>query len=160
MAANLDNLFDEKQPLTPHGMSLDEAIREFIRLDKRVKEAASERQWPASIIAQEAMGERNGDQKTVHMETVNQEQKVKVEFKSELQVIDKSQMEAIRECLGDERFFELFKIEYSPRAKALKSFLNTGSTDERVKTAKQMIKESIKDVEKSPYVSIEKAGAQ
>lgn len=155
MAANLNHLFDEEQPLTPHGMSVDEAIREFIKLDKRVKETASERQWPASIIAQAAHDERNG-QKTVHMETVNREQKVKVEFKSELQIVDGSQMETVRTLLGDERFLELFKIEYSPRAKALKSFLNTGSTNEQVKTAKEIIKESVKDVDKTPSVSVEK----
>jgi len=157
MAANLNDLFEEKQSLTSHGMSLDEAIREFIKLDRRIKETAADRQWPASIIAQEASGERRGGQKTVHMETVNQEQKVKVEFRSELQVVDASEMETARQLLGDDRFFELFKIEYSPRAKALKTFLNTGSTSEQVKTAKAIIEESVKDVEKSPYVSVEKS---
>lgn len=158
MAANLDALFEESAPLTSHGMSLDEAIREYIKLDQRVKETAADRQWPASIIAQAATGERNGDQKTVHMETANQEQKVKVEFKSDMKVIDASEMETVRQLLGDDRFFELFKIEYTPKARALKSFLNTGSTSEAVQTAKEIVKASVKDIEKNPTLSVEKGG--
>lgn len=152
---NLDDLFEDTPKTYIGSMSLDEAIHEFIKLDARVKETASERHWPASIIAQAAQDERNG-QKTVHMETASRGQKVKVEFKSELKVVDESQMETVRQLLGDERFFELFKIEYSPRAKALKLFLNTGSTDEQVRTAKEIVKESVRDVDKLPYVSVEK----
>lgn len=157
MAANLDDLFEEKPREFIGSLSVEDAIREFVKCDRRVKEAASDRQWPASIIAQAAQDERTGTQKTVHMETFNRDQKVKVEFKSELQVIDESQMETVRQLLGDERFFELFKIAYAPRAKALNSFLNTGSTNEQIKTAKQIIKESVKEVQKTPYVSVEKS---
>lgn len=147
-------ILDELMAPRP-SFSLEDAIREFIAADTRVKEAASERQWPASIIAQHAAEERNG-QKSVHMETADRKQKVKVEFKTELQVADDSQMEAVRQLLGDERFFELFKLRYEPRAKNLKIFLNTGSTSEAVQTAKEIIRESVKDVEKTPYVSTEK----
>lgn len=155
MAQNLDNLFEETPREYIGTMSLDEALREFVKLDRRVKDTAAERQWPASVIAQQALGERNG-LKTVHMETATRDVRVKVEFKSELQVADSSQMETVRQLLGDERFFELFKIEYTPRTKAVRSFLNTGSTSEQIKTAKAIIKESVKDVEKTPTVSVEK----
>lgn len=151
--AHINELFDEPKPES--GISLEEAIREFVRLDTRVKESASERQWPASIIAHHATDERNG-LKTVHMETASRDLKVKVDFRSALEVTDDSQMEAVRQLLGDERFFELFKVKYEPRAKALKTFLNTGSTSEAVKTAKELIKESVTEVDKTPYVSVEK----
>lgn len=150
---NLDKLFEE--PKSSAGMSIEDAIREFVRLDNQIKETAADRQWPASIIAQAAFEERN-NQKTVHMETADRKVKVKVEFGSDLKVTDDAEMETVRQLLGEERFKELFQIKYTPRAKNVKLFLNTGSTSEAVKTAKEIIKEAVKDVEKQPYVSVEK----
>lgn len=157
--AIIDELTDKPKPPQTDGMGLEEAIKEFIKLDHVVKDAASNRQWPASIIAHHASDERNG-QKSVHMETAARDLKVKVEFKTELQVTDDSQMETVRQLLGDERFLELFKIKYEPRAKNLKMFLNTGSTAEAVKTAKDIIKESVTEVDKTPYVSVEKGSVK
>src|SRR5688572_3257441 len=131
MASTLDTLFTEETSKGPDSLSDDEVIAEYIKLDKRVKETASTRSWYASALAQKAMEERHGPQKTVHLENSARNQKVKVEFGTEWKILDEGQMPTIRELLGNQRFEELFAIRYVPRVRELKAFLNTGSTDER-----------------------------
>jgi len=147
---DLNELFE------PSGMSDDDVLREYIKLDQRVKEAARERSWYASMITQRAAQER-GNLKTVHLETADQKQKVKCEFKTEWKVTDASDMEVIRELLGQKRFEEIFKVEYTPRARAIQSFLASASSDEGFKTAKQMVKACVIEEDKTPSVSVEKA---
>lgn len=149
--AELDNLFDGPD------MSSDQAIREYVRLDKIIRDAASERNWVKGILTASAEAERNGTMKTVHVETADGSQKVKVEFKTEWEVKNQSEMETVRELLGEARFSEIFKTEYTPKARALQSFLNTSSGDERFKTAKTIIKEIVKEVPKTPTVTVEKS---
>jgi hypothetical protein len=139
-------------------MSPDQAIREYIRYDKIIKDSAYERNAARAIICQEAEANRNGALKTVHVETADQEQKVKVEFKTELEVKDPdNQIGAVKDLLGETRFNEIFKTEYTPRARALQSFLNTSSGDEAFRTAKEIVKEIVKEVPKTPSITIEKA---
>lgn len=149
--AELDNLFDGPD------MSSDQAIREYVRLDKVIRDAASERNWVKGILTANAEAERNGTIKTVHVETADGSQKVKVEFKTEWEVKNQNEMETVRELLGEARFSEIFKTEYTPKARALQSFLNTSSGDERFKTAKTIIKEIVKEVPKTPTVTVEKS---
>lgn len=157
MEATFDEIFAEQPPIDTGGRSDDEMIAEFIKYDRQVKSAASERQWYASALAMKATQER-GESKTVHLENSQRSQKIKVEFSSEWKVMDNEQITVVRELLGEERFAEMFKIQYVPRVRELKLFLSTGSTDERVKTAKDIVKQVVKDVPKlTPTLSVEKS---
>jgi hypothetical protein len=152
MMRELDNLFDGP------ALSPDQAIREYIRQDKVIKDAAYERNAAAAIIRDEAQRSKDGNLKTVHVETADGKQRLKVEFKSELQVQDPdNQMDTVRELLGEKRFAEVFKVEYTPRSRALQSFLNTSSGDEAFRTAKEIVKEIVKEVPKTPSVTVERS---
>jgi hypothetical protein len=151
----ITEMFDEIAP-DVSGLSVDEMIREYVRLDKRVKEAASERAAYHSALLERAAAARNG-QATVHMETADEKQRIKVEFKKR-SVCDQEEIECAKELLTEEKFRELFKIEYSPKSRNLKSFLNTIAGDERTETAKGIIKDAVKEVDGTPYLSIEKFG--
>lgn len=148
----LDQMFST--PSSATGMSDDELIAEFIRLDTQIKDLAYQRSEYSSALAQKAVEARNG-QATVHLETSDRKSKVKVEFKRGYNC-DQMEIECAKDLLGDERFNEIFKTEYSPRLQKLKTFLNTKSADERVETARGIIKAAVVEVEKTPYVSTEK----
>jgi hypothetical protein len=152
MATNLDALFEAPT------MTLDEAITEYVRLDKLIKDSYADKQWAGSILIINAEQERGAEAlKTVHVERTDGKQKVKVEFRTDWKVQDDSQMEVVKELLGDSRFRELFKTEYTPKSRAIQSFLNTSSGDERFKTAKAIVKEIVKEVPKTPAVSVERS---
>jgi hypothetical protein len=141
-------------PTSSSGMSADEIIKEFIRLDTQIKDLAYQRSEYSSALNQMASERRNG-QSTVHLETADRKSRVKVEFKKGYNC-DPMELECAKELLGDERFNEIFKTEYQPRLQKLKTFLNTVSADERVETARGIIKAAVVEVEKTPYVSTEK----
>lgn len=143
---------DDREPEPVRGMSDDERIAEFIRLDARIKELAAEKREHASVLTEKAFSERNG-QKTVHLQA-NDGSKLAVEFKTDW-AVDSQGLEAVKELLK-ERFAEIFKTEYSPRLRQLKTFLNTAFTDEPSQIAKELIKEYVREVEKGAYVSVEK----
>lgn len=147
-------MFEEVAP-DVSGLSVDQMIREYVRLDKRVKEAANERGAYHAALLEKAAEARNG-QATVHMETADESQRVKVEFKKRV-LCDQVEIECAKELLSEEKFRELFKVEYSPKSRNLKSFLNTVSADERIETAKGIIKEAVKEADGTPYLSIEKS---
>ena len=149
--ANLDTLFDAP------GMSPDQAIREYIRQDQIIKDAAYDRNAAKAIIIPEAEASRNGTLKTVHVETADGKQQLKVEFKTEWEVKDHSQMETVKELLGESRFNEIFKTEYTAKSRPLQSFLNTSSGDERFRSAREIVKEIVKEVPKTPSVTVEKS---
>lgn len=152
----ISEMFEEEVAPSVSGLSVDQMIREYVRLDKRVKEAASERgAYHAALLERAAMA-RNG-QNTVHLETADESQRIKVEFKSDLSVLDQTEIECAKDLLGDEKFGELFAIIYKPKAKNLKTFLNSVSANEKVETARQIINEFVKPVNKTPYLSIEKS---
>lgn len=147
----LEKLFDVS-------MSPDEAIREYIRQDKAIKDAAYDRNAAKSIIVAEAEANRNGTLKTVHVETADQKQKLKVEFSTEYKITDPGQMETVKDLLGESRFNDIFKTEYTPKARAFQSFLNTSSGDEKFRTAREIVKEIVKEQPKTPSVTVEKSG--
>lgn len=151
----ITEMFDEIAP-DVSGLSVDQMIREYVRLDKRVKEAAQERGAYHAALLERAAMTRNG-QNTVHLETADEAQRVKVEFKRRT-LCDQVEIECAKELLSEEKFRELFKVEYSPKSRNLKSFLNTVSADERVETAKGIIKDAVKEIDATPYLSIEKFG--
>ena len=148
--SGLDQLFE-----SPSSLSDDDVLREYIKLDKQVKELAQTRSWYASLISQRAAQAR-GNLKTVHLETADREQKVKCEFKTEWKVTDDSDIPVIRELLG-ERFDEIFKVTYTPRARAIQSFLATTSGNEAFETAKAMVADCVVEDDKAPSVSVEKS---
>jgi hypothetical protein len=143
----------ESQP--PTGLSDDERIAEFLRLDTRIKELSIERREHASVLTEIAAAKRNGDQKTVHLQA-NNGSRVQVEFKTDWECVS-ADVETAKELLKDEKFNELFKTTYTPKLRNLKSFLNTVYSDEAWETAKAIIKESVKEVDKTPYVSTERS---
>lgn len=147
-------MFDEIAP-DVSGLSVDQMIREYVRLDERVKEAAQERGAYHAALLERAQATRNG-QSTVHMETADEKQRVKVEFKKKT-LCDQSEIECAKELLSEEKFRELFKVEYAPKSRNFKSFLNTTSGDEKVETAKEILKAAVQEVDATPYLSIEKS---
>ena len=153
--ANIEEMFDEIAP-DVSGMSVDQMVREWIRLDKRVKEAAGERGAYHAALLHKAAEARNG-QNTVHFETADASQRVKIEFKQELNILDQQEIECVKDLLGDEKFGEIFSISYKPKARNLKSFLNVVSGDEKIETAKGIIREFVKPVERTPYLSVERS---
>lgn len=144
----------EERPTEQPSMSRDELIAEFHRLDAIVKESGSRRREIGMQLAGVAF-ENKRTQNTVHLESTDG-QKVKVEFGIDYEY-DAEQMMTVAELLGKERFDGLFKtkIEFIPKKRELKNFLNTVSSDERVETAKKVIQDATITKDKSPYVSVE-----
>lgn len=152
---SIETMFEEREaPPVRTGVSLDEAIREFIRLDRLVKDSAAERAEYNHILVENAKAVQNG-QNTVHLQS-STGTRIKVEMKRE-QVCDQTEIECAKELLDDKTFFGLFRAKYAPKAKTLKTFLNTAFSDEKTTTAQQIIREAIKEVDKTPYVSVERA---
>lgn len=151
----ITEMFEEIAP-DVSGLSVDQMIREYVRLDKKVKETALERGAYHAALLERAASARNG-QNTVHLDTADETQRVKVEFKSELSILDQQEIECAKELLGEPKFNELFSTTYKPKAKNLKTFLNSVSANEKVETAREIIKEFVKTVDRTPYLSVEKS---
>lgn len=149
---------DEQEEVPPPqritSMSRDDRIAEFLRLDARIKELSYERREHASALTEIAADERNG-RKTVHLQA-SDGSRILVDFKTDYEC-DNEELGAVKELLKDEKFDEIFKTTYVPRVIKLRSFLNTVFSDEAWETAKTLIKQSVKEVEKTPYVSVEKS---
>lgn len=144
---------DEAPTARPSGESRDDKIREWLKYDAQVKEASDKRKGYAIDLAAEAFGEADG-QKTVHLPASDGSQ-VKVEFGTELKVVEEGEIETLKVLLG-ERFDKIFDTVYKPKAKNFKLFINTVFPDEKMNTAKAILKEAVKEVPKTPYVSCEK----
>lgn len=148
-----DEQSEASYPQAVTGLSRDERIKEFLRLDAQIKELSYERKGHASALMEIAAEERNG-QKTVHLQSSNGS-RVSVEFKSAWEC-NAEEVEAAKELLKDEQFNVLFKTTYTPKVRELKKFLNTVYSEEAWEVAKQIIKEHVREVEASPYVCAEK----
>lgn len=136
-----------------NGMSLDDAIHEFIRLEARQAELREEKARVLEILLPEAFEVRG--QANVSRLQSNDGKQIKVEFKEAFKC-DANQLNTAKDLIGDDQFERLFKTEYAPRLRDLKLFLGTKSADERIETAKQIIREGITTVQRSPYVTVEK----
>lgn len=136
------------------GLSQDDLIKEFHRVDAIVKKEGRRRAEIGAAIASIAR-ENKDTQNTVHL-TSTGGQKLKVQFGNETEYITEELME-VSGILGAEVFDTLFKtkIEFTAQKRNLNTFFNTVHPDEAIQTAKQMIKDATITKEKSPYVSIE-----
>ena len=148
-----DNDFVAQKAQEPHGMSLDEAVSEYIRIEARRQELNRERDEVLAVLLPEAF-EIRGSQNTVRLADHNGTT-LKVEFKTAYKC-DTNLLNTARELIGDDRFEDLFKTEYAPRLRELKVFLATKSADERIEAAKEEIRKGCVQVERAPYVSIER----
>lgn len=135
------------------GLSRDDHITQFLNLDSRRRELSYQIREHTSALTEIAQSERNG-QKTVHLQA-NDGSRIQVEFKTDWDV-NQEEVEVAKELLKDEEFNKLFKTVYTPRVRELKKFLNTVFPDEAWNTAKEIIKEHVKEVDGYPYVSVEK----
>lgn len=144
----------EERPTEAAGLSQDELIEEFHRLDAVVKESGRRRAEVGAAIAAIAR-DNKGTQNTVHL-TSTGGQKLKVQFGSDTEYIA-GEMVEVSKILGAETFDTLFKtkIEFTAQKRNLNTFFNTVHPDESIQTAKQMIKDAAVTKEKTPYVSVE-----
>jgi|SRR5215831_1661061 len=133
-------------------LGLDQAIGEFIRLDERRQEITREIENVLAFLIPEAM-EIRGKQNTVRLSD-HAGHTLKVEFKSAYKC-DTNLLNVARELLGDDRFEDLFKTEYSPRLRELRKFLSSKSADERIETAKEEIVKGCAEIHRAPSVTIE-----
>lgn len=144
----------DERPTESPSMSQDELIAEFHKLDALVKEHGARRAEIGAAVASIARSNK-GTQNTVHLQSTAG-QKLKVQFNNETIYITDELME-VSAILGADVFDSLFKtkIEFTAQKKNLNNFFNTVHPDERVQTAKQMIKDATITKEKTPYVSVE-----
>lgn len=145
---------DEERPAPQPSMSRDELIAEFHRLDAIVKDNGSRRREIGMQLAGIAF-ENKKTQNTVHLQSTDG-RKIKVEFGIDYEY-ETEQMVTAADLMGKDKFDSLFKtkIEFVPKKRELKTFLNTVSSDERVETAKKIIQDATITKDKSPYVSVE-----
>jgi hypothetical protein len=153
---DLDQISGYGHAQAERGMSLDEAIHEFITVTKRANELYSRKKELVSFLSGTAWDSR-GEQKTVHL-SASDGARIKVEFKTE-KSYEPGQMFTVADLLGKDVFDGLFntKVEFVPKTRNLNAFMNTVHADERVETAKQIIREATTEMQKSPYISTEKA---
>ena len=156
----LENLFNDEQESVRCGLSgesRDELISNWLRLDAQIRELADRRKGYAIALTEVAFGEQNG-QKTVHLPASDGSQ-LKVEFGTSWEVVDKAEMPTLYNLLG-QRFPEIFDVFYKPRVKAMKLFLNTVFPNEDMNTAKEVLRQTVKEVPKTPFISCEKRAEQ
>ena len=151
----LEDIVDETFAPSSHGMSQDELMAEFQRLDQIVKDAATERKDIAMALAGIAYEQKN-TQNTVHLRSTGG-LLVDVVFGTETEFVVEELLE-VAGMLGKEQFDKLFntKVEFTPRKRDLKMFMNTVFPDERIETAKKMIADATITKDKTPYVSLAK----
>lgn len=135
-------------------MSLEDAIREFIRIDARYQELGAEKRRALEILLPAAFDVR-GQSNTTRLASSDQKSQLKVEFGVNYKC-ETDRLNTVKDLLGDDVFESLFKVEYTPKLKNLKPFLATKSTDESIETAKEIIREAVTTTPKSPQITIEK----
>lgn len=142
------------EAVATNSMGLEEAIKEFVQIDARMSELILRKKEILSILVPAAY-EVRGTTSTTRLDNHDQSVRLKVEFKKVVKT-DSPRLDTVKEMLGDDFFEELFKTEYSPKQRVLKPFLASKSTDERIETAKAIIRESMVEHELSPQITIEK----
>ena len=136
-----------------YGMSLEQAIVEFARIQNHYAELAEEKKRVMEVLVPAAMEVRQG--KTSRLENHNKTVVLKAEF-GEGYRCDVDALNEAKEMLGDDVFEELFKTEYKPKLRGLRPFLGSRSTDERVETAKEKIKQGVSTYTENPRFTVEK----
>ena len=142
----------DERPNKP-SMSQDDLIAEFHRLDALIKEQGAQRREIGMQLAGIAF-ENKAEQNTVHLVSTGG-QRIKVEFGIDYEY-ETEQMMTASDLLGKETFDSLFKVkvEFVPKKRELKKFMNTVASDEATKTAKQIIADATIAKDKTPYVSV------
>lgn len=143
---------------TAPSMSLEDAIHEYIRIDGRYSELSQEKKRALEVLLSAAF-EVRGQSNTTRLTSSDQRSQLKVEFGINYKCeVDK--LNTVKDLLGEDVFESLFKVEYAPKLKALKPFLASRSTDERIESAKEIIREAVTTTPKSPQVTIEKGRSE
>jgi hypothetical protein len=148
---------DDQRPLEPEtrGMSLEDAIHEFVRIQNRYAELAFEKSRVMAILVPAAQGAKVEKSNTCRLANHNSSVVLKAEFGSNI-TCDTDALNEVKEMLGDDVFDDLFKTEYSPKQRSLKPFLSTKTTDERIETAKGKIALALKISPTPPRITVEK----
>jgi hypothetical protein len=131
-----DDRRPDEQPT--RGLSLEDAIHEFVRIQNRYIELGEEKKRCLEVLIPAAEEAKTEKSKTSRIANHDNTVVLKAEFKSNIDC-DVDTLNEVKEMLGDDVFETLFKTEYSPRQRALQPFLATKSTDERIETAKGKI---------------------
>lgn len=154
MSSALEQAWAAEERPNEISMSQDDLIAEFHRLDAIVKEQGLRRREIGMQLAGIAY-EYKAEQNTVHLVSTGGK-RVKVEFGIDTEY-ETEQMMTAADLLGRDVFDSLFKtkIEFIPKKRELKKFMNTVSSDEKTKTAKQIISDATINKDKTPYVSVE-----
>lgn len=139
---------------TASSMSLEDAILEFVKVNARYERLGQEKRALLDVLLPAAF-EVRGQSNTTRLTSSDQKTQLKVEF-GENYKCDIDRLNTVKDLLGDDVFESLFKVEYAPKLKTLKPFLASKSTDERIETAKTIIREAVTTSPKSPQVTIEK----
>lgn len=138
-----------------HRMSLEEAIREYVRIQNRYAELGEEKRKVMEVLEPAAREAKSDGSKTARVANHDQTVVLKAEFGASI-TCDVNLLNEVKEMLGDDRFESLFKCEYAPKQKNLKPFLATKTTDERMETAKLLIFQAIDIKPTPPRFSVEK----
>lgn len=154
MSSALEQAWATEERPNEISMSQDELIAEFHKLDALVKEQGARRREIGMQLAGIAF-ENKAEQNTVHLVSTGG-QRIKVEFGIDYEY-ETEQMMTAADLLGKETFDSLFKtkVEFIPKKRELKKFMNTVASDEATKTAKQIIVDATTAKDKTPYVSVE-----
>ena len=139
-------------------MSLEEAIHEYVTVDARYQELALRKRRALEILLPVAF-EVRGQANVTRLTSSDQKTQIKVEF-GENYKCDVDRLNTVKDLVGDDVFEGLFKTEYAPRLRALKPFLASKNTDERIETAKDIIREAVTTAPKNPQVTIEKGRSE
>ena len=137
-----------------HGLSLEDAILEFVKINSEYEQLGYRKKCVLEVLLPAAF-EVRGESNTTRLTSSDQKTQLKVEFGNTYKC-DPDRLNTVKDLLGDDVFESLFKVEYSPKQRGLKPFLASKSTDERIETAKGIIREAITALPKSPQVTIEK----
>lgn len=134
-------------------MSQDELIAEFVRLDALVKRHGRRRKEIGAALSDIAV-ENKGAQNTVRLQSTDG-QRIRVEFGFDYE-FDNDQMFTAADLLGKDVFDSLFNttVTFTAKKRSLNGFLSTVPSDERTKSAKQIIQDAMHKKEKTPYVSV------
>jgi len=138
-----------------YGMSLEQAIVEFVRIQDRYAELAEEKKRILEVLIP-AANEAKGQTKTARLSNHNRSVVLKADFSSNV-TCNTDALNQVKEIVGDDVFDDLFKTEYTPKLKTLKPFMAERSTDERIETAKLEIAKAIKTSPTPPRFTVEKS---
>lgn len=148
----------QEQEHAQSSMSLEDAIHEYVAVDLRYQELAARKKRALEVLLPAALDVR-GQANTTRLTSSDQKTQLKVEF-GENYKCDVDQLNTVKDLIGDDVFEGLFKTEYAPKLRSLRPFLASKSTDERMESAKDIIRDAVKTTPKNPQITIEKGRSE